>query len=65
MEYRRWMLQMQTRAVVSRVLLVSRWTMYSSVSLKLLSGEAYWVSTPLRVWPHFFASIMPAARRST
>ncbi len=32
----RWMVQMQTRAVVSRVLLLRRWTMYSSLNLKLL-----------------------------
>ena len=30
------MVLMQTRAVVSRVLEVRRWTMYSSLNLKLL-----------------------------
>lgn len=36
MEYMRWMVLMQTRAVVSRVLPASCWTMNSSVNLKLL-----------------------------
>jgi hypothetical protein len=29
----RWMVHMQTRAVVSSVLLARRWTMYSSLNL--------------------------------
>ena len=63
-EYRRWMVQMQTRAVVSRVLLDRRWTMYSSVNLKLLYGEAYcWNS--LSVWsPRLPRSTKNSTRRA-
>ena len=35
----RWMVLMQTRAVVSSTLLLRRWTMNSSVNLKLLYGR--------------------------